>query len=461
MTSYEAACSSEGYSSTTSVRKAVDEGLLVRIQVGQQEHYECQLCNKPMAGIIPAEAHLKGSQHSKALKNYNQGREVSASRISTSLLPDSSMCHAGYSDTPDDVVAALRSGVVVAHMDGPVKTMTCTICDIVCTGDVPMRQHIQGEAHMKKIRRQEAESTNDYASGRTGSAELGIRAASVCPSSITPVLPKVEGLLHEDCLQDAISKGVVKQADDGDPSHLMCVVCNAICTGEEPMRQHIKGKSHHKKLRVRRMSPSLGGPVQTTSKRPYESIESSGFGPRNTLFSEKRMNIPSSGESTPSSRGSTPVSSRTSTELSKIESIKENGVILESDCGYECLVCDKLLYGNVALIEHVEEDTHKNQLQNQVTLQVNMLKISSSRGGLDISTTLSPPECTQAVAGHSSSSAGLNRAIVTQVGNIPGSSMSVPLRPTSQGQKFPKDMPQNVRDVKVYLPSDSLDDLFC
>ncbi|KAK4298214.1 hypothetical protein Pmani_029428 [Petrolisthes manimaculis] len=451
MTSYEAVCSSMGYSSTTSVTEAVDEGLLVCIQIGQQEHYECQLCHRPMAGIIPAEEHLKGSQHSRAWKNYNQGREA-ASRISTSLLPDSSVGHAGYSDTLDDIVAALRSGVVVADMDGPVKIMTCSVCHIVCNGDVPMRQHIQGEAHMKKIRRQEAESTSGYASGRTRSAELGIRTASVCPSFITPVLPKVEGLLDEDCLQDVMSKGIVKQADDGDPSHLMCVVCNTICSGEEPMRQHIKGKSHNKKLRVRIMSPSLGGPVQT-SKRPYESIESSGFGTKNTLFSEKKMNLPSSGESTPSSRESTPASSRTPTELSIIESIKEKGIILESDCGYECLLCDKLLFGNVALIEHIEEDTHKNQLQNQVTLQVNMLK-------LDISTTHSPPECTQAVAGHSSSSAGLNRAIVTQVGNIPGGSMSVPRHPTSQGQRFPKAMPQNVSDVKVYLPSDSLDDLF-
>ncbi|KAK4317248.1 hypothetical protein Pmani_011662 [Petrolisthes manimaculis] len=267
-------CSGMGYSSTTSVREAVDEGLLICIQVGQQEHYECQLCNKPMAGIIPAEAHLKGSQHSKAWKNYTQGR------ISTSLLSDSNVCHTGYSDTHDAVVGALRSGVVVAHMDGPVKTLTCSVCDIVCTGDVPMRQHIQGEAHMKKIRRQEAESTSDYASGRTGSAELVIKAENVCPAFLTPVLPKAEGMLHEDCLQDAISKGIVKEADDGDLSHLMCVVCNAICTGEEPMKQHIEGKSHHKKLR------------------------------------------------------------------------------------------------------------------NQVTLQENVLKISRSRGGLDISTTLSPPECT-------------------------------------------------------------------
>lgn len=52
-----------------------------------------------------------------------------------------------------------------------------------------------------------------------------------------------------DSLQDAISKGIVGQANDGDPSHLKCVVCSVICSGEEPMKQHVQGRSHQKKLR--------------------------------------------------------------------------------------------------------------------------------------------------------------------------------------------------------------------
>lgn len=52
-----------------------------------------------------------------------------------------------------------------------------------------------------------------------------------------------------DSLQEVINKGIVVQAEDGDASHLKCVVCDVICTGEEPMKQHVEGRSHQKKLR--------------------------------------------------------------------------------------------------------------------------------------------------------------------------------------------------------------------
>lgn len=56
-------------------------------------------------------------------------------------------------------------------------------------------------------------------------------------------------IYFSDSLQEAMSKGIVVQAEDGDPSHLKCVVCSAICTGEEPMKFHIDGKLHQKKMR--------------------------------------------------------------------------------------------------------------------------------------------------------------------------------------------------------------------
>lgn len=53
----------------------------------------------------------------------------------------------------DEVASALVTGMVVANIDGSQKMLTCTVCRLVCNGDVPMRQHLQSDAHMKKFKR--------------------------------------------------------------------------------------------------------------------------------------------------------------------------------------------------------------------------------------------------------------------------------------------------------------------
>lgn len=52
--------STRRYSSATSVMEAVEEGLFESVRLGQQEHFECILCQMSMSGIIPAQAHLNG-----------------------------------------------------------------------------------------------------------------------------------------------------------------------------------------------------------------------------------------------------------------------------------------------------------------------------------------------------------------------------------------------------------------
>lgn len=84
-----------------------------------QEHYECKLCKKSMAGVIPAEAHLKGSQHSKAVRSHRQGREVtalsSAPVSSTVVLEGARISSAEYSDSHGKNFS-YGSAVVTPHL---------------------------------------------------------------------------------------------------------------------------------------------------------------------------------------------------------------------------------------------------------------------------------------------------------------------------------------------------------
>lgn len=81
------------------------------------------------------------------------------------FLPKPDMCFEefSHSDKPrdyhcwflfsDEVTSAMATGMVVSTVDSFQKMLTCTVCRLVCTGDVPMRQHLQSDAHMRKIKK--------------------------------------------------------------------------------------------------------------------------------------------------------------------------------------------------------------------------------------------------------------------------------------------------------------------
>lgn len=46
----------------------------------------------------------------------------------------------------------------------------------------------------------------------------------------------------------------------------------------------------------------------------------------------------------------------------KVEPLEDEGFFIKSEHGYECLLCEKLIYGTRDLEEHRQEDFHKQQL---------------------------------------------------------------------------------------------------
>lgn len=405
-----------------------------------------------MAGVIPAQAHLKGSQHSKAVRNHHQVREVTASRTShlssPMVLDNARYPTAEYRAPHDEVTAALMSGIVVATMDGPKKTLTCTVCRMACNGDVPMCQHLQGDAHMKNLQRRKEECTP----GRIGTAGPDMKA---------------DGMSFGNCLQEAISQGIVIQADDGDPSHLKCVVCSVFCTGEEPMKQHMEGRPHQRKLRMQGMNPFSEDVVQTIPPRPCDPIERSDIGIRSLILDDKIESSPSLGGSTPMSTESTALSLRTSNEKDYLQEAMNTGVVVKADDGdsrhLKCVVCSSICTGEVSMKSHINGKAHQKKLRVR-GMNIGQTRPQSSCYGA--SSTFSNgekktiPLSSRTFTGETPPPPENTLTCGPEVRNASGCSTFSHIRTTPQGRILPNSIPSNMQDVTVYLPSDSLADIF-
>ncbi|XP_064121213.1 uncharacterized protein LOC135225745 isoform X3 [Macrobrachium nipponense] len=147
----------EKFTDTRDVNTALQQGLLKKAFVGGQDYFECVVCHRSMAGTVPAEAHLRGSPHFKALRNYTYssslGESLSRMHVSESFSPKEdtiSSCYSGTSPGIDVVRKAIEEGIVTQCNAAGVTTLTCELCKVPCTGDAPMAQHLDGEPHRKR-----------------------------------------------------------------------------------------------------------------------------------------------------------------------------------------------------------------------------------------------------------------------------------------------------------------------
>ncbi|XP_047474578.1 uncharacterized protein LOC125028965 isoform X3 [Penaeus chinensis] len=483
------------YSTTNSVPVAVQEGLLIRQVLGEQEFYECVVCHSSMSGIVPAKSHLEGSRHLKALRNraytsvLTSCANLNSSQDSPGLsrsFQDLSFAEAtfGCSDNYDEIAAAMKRGIISEKSVNKTTFFECNVCNVMCTGTASISEHLQGEQHNKKLRRQEhpeekecrvvdipdskygkvisdeelierrifngalhyhcrlcnssctgEENLNQHLTGRQhlkarrnrnfGDPAAAFQTNSPASRQTTAPFAPVQTNIQDQLTYDRL---MAERAVDG----YYCDVCNISCTGKENFDQHERGKQHQKALNRRAISRGGISATPTSSRvnvSPYRLVPPQ-VGQNPSLPVAAPECVP-------------PVRTGENKSKDRVELAMENGYIIKTDVGYFCLVCEITCSGVVPVTDHLAGDTHHRNLQDQISLQKSMIAPDKSCPAPGTSSTI------QESRSH----------------NI--KSLYQPPAPPRVQPPYTRSMSRpasylldSLQDIKVYPASEPLDDLF-
>ncbi|XP_063587020.1 uncharacterized protein LOC134764362 [Penaeus indicus] len=403
------------YSTTNSVPVAVQEGLLIRQVLGEQEFYECVVCHSSMSGIVPAKSHLEGSRHLKALRNKVYTSVLTSANPNTSQdgpglsrsFQDLSLADATYGCSDDyEISAAMKRGIISEKCLNNMTFFECNVCNIMCTGTASVSEHLQGEQHHKKLKRQVhpeekecrvvdipdskfgkvisdeelierrifngalhyhcrlcnssctgEENLNQHLTGRQHlrarrNRNLGDSAAAFQTNSpasrqtaaaFTPVQTNIQDQFTYDRL-------MAERAADS----YYCNVCNISCTGKENFDQHERGKQHQKALNRR---PISGGGISATPTLSRVNVN-----PNMLVAPEvgQRPSLPVAGFGCVP-----PVRTEENESKDLVGLAMENGYIIKTDVGYFCLICEITCSGIVPVTDHLAGDTHQRNLHSK------------------------------------------------------------------------------------------------
>lgn len=265
--------------------------------------YFCKLCQVPCSGKIPALNHCLGKSHRKQKQRHefsmssagqvltgssvklgdSGASEIEDANTNSSTLPISSghiLNTATTSEATSDF-SVFQTNSLTGHF-------FCTVCNLSVSGVIPAEQHLKGKAHIKKAKRKSAfnrllnetgGSTTDLESqfSRLGISGSVYEGSKFSGEENLPNSEKVSQLQEnppsssQNKLQDNVSvkcsdqtsatsidggTDVKGQGDEDDfemdkvTGHWKCKVCQVTLTGEEPMRQHLAGKTHQKKKKA-------------------------------------------------------------------------------------------------------------------------------------------------------------------------------------------------------------------
>nr|XP_027229619.1 zinc finger protein 346-like isoform X1 [Penaeus vannamei] len=484
------------YSATNSVPVAVQEGLLIRQVVGGQEFYECVVCQSSMSGIVPAKSHLEGSRHLKALRNkaytavLTSCANLNISRDGPDLSPsyqDLSRVEktSSYSDDSDDEIAAsMKRGIISEKCVNNKMFFECNVCNIMCTGTASVSEHLQGEQHNKKLKRQDnpeekdhrvvdipdskfgkvisdeelierriingaihyhcrlcnssctgGENLNQHLTGRQHlkarrNRNFGDPAAAFRTNSpargqtTTPFIP-VQANIQDQVTYDRLA---AERAAEG----YYCSVCNISCTGKENLDQHERGRQHQKTLN----RTLRGGGISTAPSTSRASV------------SPYRQDPPQMGQSPslPVAASERAQTERTEEDKSKdlVQLALENGYMIKTDVGYFCLICEVTSSGIVPVSEHLAGDTHQRNLQDQISLQKSMIAPDKSCPAPSTSSTMRESP---------------NRNVIKSPYHPPiPPQVQLPYTRSMSGHG--SHLPNNLQNVQVYHACEPLDNLF-
>ncbi|KAK8743546.1 hypothetical protein OTU49_001123 [Cherax quadricarinatus] len=338
------------YSVTNTVHQAIEDNVMIQTYIGHQDYYQCILCNRSMSGIVPAQSHLEGSQHRKAIRNYMYSSVLSASKgsnlvsdsvgnLDDSLPPDyqspapvQSLTALSQFET-DLLEEAMKRGIVTLEMTDGQSSLFCKLCNISCTGEASMNQHLEGEPHCKKQRRMGLE-------GKVSSLSKPDEMTALSQRSLSPTLQSSADT--GDILKSAVEDGIVKYIG-GISTPYTCTVCNTFLNGETPMKQHLLGNSHQKKIRI---SQQMGLNTASSSCSTPPSLKST--------YSAIGAESPSTFDNANPSTG-------------LVESALIDGTVRRSlegnTCVFTCTYCNIPCTGETPIKQHLQSSNHQKKMR--------------------------------------------------------------------------------------------------
>ncbi|KAI9556511.1 hypothetical protein GHT06_016300 [Daphnia sinensis] len=132
---------------------------------------------------------------------------------------------------------AVDLSAAIALSDGSYKCKFCN--DFVCSGLIPLEQHVTGQKHMKNVQR---------------ATESPIQSSSSSPVK-SPPLSSISVMRKVSTTETATDLSLAMVQPDGSYKCKICI--DFTCTGPIPMEAHLKGKSHFKNLIRNRLVESL------------------------------------------------------------------------------------------------------------------------------------------------------------------------------------------------------------
>ncbi|XP_050703086.1 zinc finger RNA-binding protein-like isoform X3 [Eriocheir sinensis] len=267
-----ASCDTSG-SSGTGLLAAITKGQVVSQNIGNGVLLTCVPCCVSYREEIPMIQHLGSEVHARNVK-VPSNTSTPSSRLTVQSNGVSS------TDMPavQDVFEAIRSGIVLqATGTSGLVTLTCSLCQKECNGDATMRQHLTSSAHAKQLKMKEQRLSFPPArepSVATVTPSTTRQFDSASPATTSPV----QG--------NGMAQAVTNPADP-DENPFYCSVCEISCTGKESMDQHLKGKSHMKKLKMKEQrlsfSPAREPSVPTVTPSTTRQIDSASSATTSTV----------------------------------------------------------------------------------------------------------------------------------------------------------------------------------
>lgn len=117
--------------------------------------YKCNVCGdgkKPFSGLQPLQDHLNGKAHKKMkrLIEMSKATQIGASSNSSTqnaLLPDST-----NSALSPEIQKLIENETVKMLETNGVVSFQCLVCNVPLTDVTPVKQHIDGKQHLKKMK---------------------------------------------------------------------------------------------------------------------------------------------------------------------------------------------------------------------------------------------------------------------------------------------------------------------
>ncbi|XP_063590643.1 uncharacterized protein LOC134767554 [Penaeus indicus] len=239
-----------GNSSQNDINASLQEGVLAeaRAPAGGLRFFRCFPCGKE--DIFDIASHIQQLSHRNSL----------AWDVIKHDHPSPALLHL----LPEDVRLAKLDG----HVEAVCRTLFSFQCK-VCQGKkpfnglMPLLQHLSGKEHKRALDRttrsppvaQPAPSLSTYAFSPLSSAcHFGQQAVPIAEPSPSVLAPPSVVSDNLDIVKTEVEKnlrcGVVTVAEKTEThTSYFCKSCRAPLTGDEPLRQHVMGKTHKKKTK--------------------------------------------------------------------------------------------------------------------------------------------------------------------------------------------------------------------